>query len=807
MFFYIQIITNNQQNYLKLLIIIMVNQNLTCPIRGTLKNKTFAKDGLTFTEEYQRIQCINFLLSKSYPKQCFKFENIVWKLGNNARNNLRADIVIVDENDNNKIILVAEIKRENKDKNNAINNQLIPALIKTNAKFGIYFDGIENALFCDFDNYKTEYNLNNLPIFGFNFQQRSLTFADLKPIENITAILERLEQILHNIGTTKEEKYNRLFALILCKYFDEKQCEDDNKKILTFQLTNHNLSKKLNELYSQAKLYYSNQNLVENLNFNEETLISIIKLLQNYTFLNSKQDILQTLFMKFASSTLKTELSQFYTPISIVEFIISLLNIENMSKIIDPAGGSADFLVGAIKANRKCATNDNVYYWDCSKNAVEVAKLNMIINGDGKSHIYEKDSIENYNDNNSEFDFVITNPPFGDKTRFTGNKNILNNYALYKQGDYTQLGILFVERSLNLLKENGILAIILPHGYLTNPNDKILRKYIINNSQILAYISLPEGAFKGSNTGVKSGILLLKKDSNITTENVNYKIFMATVNNLGFDYNSKNLTPLFMRNQDNGEYILDNNNQRILLNDFPSITEKFKTFIYDLADNKLQLNKIENESQRVNYNYVLKSKLFNEKENKNLIINPELFEEKYLKCIEKIQKNKFSNLKNFDISNKKESDFIIEKSALYTYIDISNLSHGDYSIKNKLRGWELPNRAKVSVQENDIIISKLKGSFEKFAMIINTNNTENLIATNGCFRIRINDENIRLSFYHFLFTNDFLIQAEALATGSIMLDLKLDDIKNKIYFPILENDELVKMKTFVEVQKQIKSII
>ena len=133
---------------------------------------------------------------------------------------------------------------------------------------------------------------------------------------------------------------------------------------------------------------------------------------------------------------------------------------------------------------------------------MKVIKLNMIINGDGKSHIYEKDSIENYNDNNNEFDFVITNPPFGDKTRFTGNKNILNNYELYKQGDYTQLGILFVERSLNLLKENGILAIILPHGYLTNPNDKILRQYIINNSQILAYISLPEGAFKGSNTGV-----------------------------------------------------------------------------------------------------------------------------------------------------------------------------------------------------------------------------------------------------------------------------------------------------------------
>ena len=85
----------------------MNNQILTCPIRGGLKSKTFAKDGLTFTEEYQRIQCVNFLLSKNYPKQCFKFEDIIWKLGNNAKNNLRADIAIVDENDDNKIIRAA----------------------------------------------------------------------------------------------------------------------------------------------------------------------------------------------------------------------------------------------------------------------------------------------------------------------------------------------------------------------------------------------------------------------------------------------------------------------------------------------------------------------------------------------------------------------------------------------------------------------------------------------------------------------------------------------------------------------------
>ena len=75
-----------------------------------------------------------------------------------------------------------------------------------------------------------------------------------------------------------------------------------------------------------------------------------------------------------------------------------------MKKIIDPAGGSGDFLVGCLKKNHKIS--QNIYYWDSSSKAVEVAHLNMIISGDGRTNINMHDSIEKYNIDNDMFDIV-----------------------------------------------------------------------------------------------------------------------------------------------------------------------------------------------------------------------------------------------------------------------------------------------------------------------------------------------------------------------------------------------------------------
>src|SRR5262245_45017718 len=98
---------------------------LHCPIRGKLKDPAKAKDGLTFTEEKLRIDCIKYLLARGYPKDRIKTETVVLQFGHHGHNSLRADIVVYNcpiaklaglsaEQQRSRIILIAEIKRDNK---------------------------------------------------------------------------------------------------------------------------------------------------------------------------------------------------------------------------------------------------------------------------------------------------------------------------------------------------------------------------------------------------------------------------------------------------------------------------------------------------------------------------------------------------------------------------------------------------------------------------------------------------------------------------------------------------------------------
>ena len=84
-------------------------------------------------------------------------------------------------------------------------------------------------------------------------------------------------------------------------------------------------------------------------------------------------------------------------------------------------------------------------------------------------------------------------------------------------------------------------------------------------------------------------------------------------------------------------------------------------------------------------------------------------------------------------------------------------------------------------------------------------NTDNLVLTNGCYRIRFEDDIERLSFYHFLFTPSYITQMSALASGSIMLDVKIDDLY-KLVFPVLNDKELNKMKNFIDGQELVMDI-
>jgi type I restriction enzyme M protein len=434
----------------------------------------------------------------------------------------------------------------------------------------------------------------------------------------------------------------------------------------------------------------------------------------------------------------------------------------------------------------------------------------MILNGDGRTNIREIDSIENHDKSNNFFQFCLTNPPFGQDTIWDKDINTMKYYQLGYKYAYNknnkiiktdekirqQLGILFIERSMNLLRNgSGILEIILPNGYLTNPSiDYIaIRNYLFENYRIVASILLPEDSFSKSGASGFPVILIVKKEK----VNYNYKIFTAVARNIGFNHTSIKVPKIFIRDKNTGEYVLDINNEKIPKDDLLLIAKKFKKFAFDN-----DLSEFEQDDNKEDYSYTTRDQILKDK---NLILCAKRSDNEYINLLKKIKQKEYTTLQNIgaDVTNK--LSYKKEPSTEYIYLDTGELFTGYYKKRNKLMGWELPNRAKQGIIKNDILVAKTRGCFDNFWIILE-DNSENIVATNGFWRIRIADEKQRLNFYSYLFTEDYKKQMETLATGTLLTDVKEEDLIEKLFIPtnkIEKNYE--KMKKFLAVQKELYS--
>ncbi len=236
-------------------------------------------------------------------------------------------------------------------------------------------------------------------------------------------------------------------------------------------------------------------------------------------------------------------------------------------KILDPACGSGSFLTRTLKAvNEKYidfsnpggqATKSeillsNIYGVDLDSKAVELAKLNLLVEAlDKKGKLpdltenvrvgnslisgHEKELKKYFGDNWQDkkpfnweeefpsichsresgdlgFDVIIGNPPY-----LSTEKGLINEVEYFKEKYQTMEKIydifgLFIEKSFNLLKEGGYIGFIIPNTILQNDSFSKLRKYILNNSQIICIDNYKDGVF--NKVVVPTTIIILRKNKN-----------------------------------------------------------------------------------------------------------------------------------------------------------------------------------------------------------------------------------------------------------------------------------------------------
>lgn len=239
-------------------------------------------------------------------------------------------------------------------------------------------------------------------------------------------------------------------------------------------------------------------------------------------------DAYEYFMMKFAQESGKSK-GQFYTPSEVSRIIAKLIGIGNIKQsatkkwtLYDPAAGSGSLLIRAADEAPVDANGDSIvtiFGQEKDTATAGLARMNLILHQKGTGEIAKGNTLVNPAFTTEfglgQYDFIVMNPPFSDKSWSDGIKLNDDEYKRFdgygtppeKNGDYAWF--LHVLKSLN---SKGKAGIVMPHGVLFRGNtEEDIRKAILNKKYIKGIVSLPANLFYG--TGIPACIVIIDKEN------------------------------------------------------------------------------------------------------------------------------------------------------------------------------------------------------------------------------------------------------------------------------------------------------
>jgi type I restriction enzyme M protein len=270
-----------------------------------------------------------------------------------------------------------------------------------------------------------------------------------------------------------------------------------------------------------------------------ETLRIFLKEIDGFTYDHSERlgDAFEYLLSVLGS---QGDAGQFRTPRHIIDFMVEIIDPRKGESILDPACGTAGFLISAwkniLENNTKIRSGDlltpderkrlaaNIHGYDISPDMVRLSLVNMYLHGFTDPHIVEYDTLTSEEKWNEYADVILANPPF-----MSPKGGIKPHKRFSVQA--TRSEVLFVDYMAEHLTPNGRAAIIVPEGIIFQSGTayKQLREMLVKNS-LVAVVSLPIGLFNPY-AGVKTSILIL--DKKLAKHNDTIAFFK--IENDGFD--------------------------------------------------------------------------------------------------------------------------------------------------------------------------------------------------------------------------------------------------------------------------------
>ena len=494
------------------------------------------------------------------------------------------------------------------------------------AEIGVWSNGIKRIIL--YRPYPREFNdtLPDLPSADKTIddllEAKKTYFEYTTTKESLKDVIESMEElVLANAGV---DVFTEVFKLIYAKLYDEQEAKlnrADNEVYFRKYRDPAKTYTVINDLFKKGiKKWPGTFYDQENINLSVEHLSIVVGELERTRLFGSDLSIVDEAFEYLIPEVAKGKKGQYFTPRHVINMAVKMLNPKADEYVIDPASGSGGFLIGAMywakekhlggsEERMREYAKEHIWGIDFAEEISKVSRALMLIAGDGRSHMFKlnsldprewqgedaqlldarsklqtrllhlgstADNVENKKTfHYMNFDVLLTNPPFAGEIKDHG---LLRQYFFGKKKgkliNKIERHILFIERTLDMLRPGGRMAIVLPQGVLNNTNMEYVRDYLLEKARILAVVGLNGNTFK-PHTGTKTSVLFLQKWNEKEEPLKDYPIFMAVSKKGGKD----NSGDYIYKKDASRSYVHDTKGRKVLDHDLDEIAEGFLKFV------------------------------------------------------------------------------------------------------------------------------------------------------------------------------------------------------------------------------------
>ncbi len=423
-----------------------------------------------------------------------------------------------------------------------------------------------------------------------------------------------------------------------------------------------------------------------------ETLRAFVKEINGFSYDHSERlgDAFEYLLSVLGS---QGDAGQFRTPRHIIEFIVNVVAPQKHETILDPACGTAGFLISSYKHILKANTShrpgdlltpderarlaEHITGYDISPDMVRLSLVNLYLHGFSNPHIEEYDTLTSDEKWNEHADVILANPPF-----MSPKGGIRPHKRFGVQSNRSE--VLFVDYIAEHLSPNGRAGIIVPEGVIFQSGTayKQLREMLVKN-YLVAVVSLPAGVFQPY-SGVKTSVLIMDRKLAKASDSI-----------------------LFVKIESDG-FGLGAQRRATEANDLPTAAQHLKAWMESLRNQTLFLP----ENSRT-LNVVPKSKIAASGDYK-------FTADRYLASTSVASKYELVTLKSVcEVNPGSINPAEAFPNQEINYIDISSVENetGCFNGGTPIISNEAPSRARRKVTQNDVLLSTVRPNLKAFTLL------------------------------------------------------------------------------------------